>query len=106
VAVVGLLWLTALFALDWFRLPPPPLPEWWHLPVPTVLLAGGLLLGLLLALVARLPARVGAARRRRRARKQVAERVEAVALEAVLDPVERELAAHAELRRALDRVRG
>jgi predicted GTPase len=106
VALAGALWLAALFVVAWLQLPDPPLPYWGPLPVPTVMLAGGVALGLLLALVSRLFARVGAARAARRARRRVTERVERVAQETVVEPVQRELAAHTELCRALARLRG
>jgi GTP-binding protein EngB required for normal cell division len=104
-AAVGLLWLAALFALEWLQLPDPPLPHWGPLPVPTVLLGAGLLLGAVLALVGRWFARVGARRSARLARRRVAERVAQVAEDAVVAPVERELAAHAAMCRALSRLR-
>jgi GTP-binding protein EngB required for normal cell division len=105
-AVAGLLWLAALFAIDWLRLPPPPLPRWGELPVPTVLLAAGVVLGVLLALVGDRLAAVGARRAAARARRRLAERVATVAEDAVVAPVERELAAHRELCAAVARLGG
>jgi len=105
-AAAGLLWLAALFAVSWLQLPDPPLPHWGRLPVPTILLAGGLLLGLLLSAVSGLFAKIGARRRALRARRRLAERVRRLADEAVVEPVERELAAHGALCQALSRVRG
>ena len=105
-ATAGLLWLGALFAVAWLQLPDPPLPRWGPVPVPTVLLGGGLLLGLLLAGLSRTLARVGAGRSARRARKALAERVERLAQDVVIAPVERELAAHAQLVQAFVRLRG
>ena len=106
VAITGALWLVALFVVAWLQLPDPPLPRWGELPVPTVMLGGALALGLLLALVSRLFARIGATRAARRARRRVTERVEQVAQETVVEPVQRELAAHAELCQALASLRG
>jgi predicted GTPase len=106
VAIAGALWLAALFVVAWLQLPDPPLPHWGPLPVPTVMLAVGVALGLLLALISGLFARAGAARAARRARHRVTERVERLAQETVVEPVHRELAAHAELCRALTRLRG
>jgi hypothetical protein len=105
-ALVGLLWLVALFAVAWLQLPDPPLPHWGPLPVPTVLLAAGLLLGLLLSAVSGLFAKVGARRAGWRAGRRLRQRVEQVAQDAVVAPVERELAAHGEFCQALARVRG
>jgi hypothetical protein len=103
-AVAGLLWLGALVAVDWLRLPPPPLPRWGELPVPTLLLGGGLLLGALLGLVGARLAAVGARRSAARARRRLEERVAQVAEDAVVAPVERELAAHRDLCAAVSRL--
>jgi hypothetical protein len=105
-ALSGLLWLLALFAVAWLQLPDPPLPHWGPLPVPTILLAAGLVLGALLAAVSNGFARVGARRRARQVRRRLDERVQQLADEVVVKPVERELAAHAALGHALSRVRG
>ena len=71
-------------------------------PAPTALLVGGLLAGIVLAALARLVNRFGARRRARRARRDLHARVAQVADELVVAPLERELAAHAALVRALD----
>lgn len=104
-AAVGGAWLLALFGFDYLRLPEPATPSWGRVPVPTLLLLGGLAAGLSLGIFARLPAHIGAARRRRRARRRLTEQVRRVAEERVKAPVEEELAAHAELCAALDAVR-
>lgn len=106
VTLTGALWLVALFVVAWLQLPDPPMPDWGPLPVPTLMFAGGLALGLLLALVSGLFARVGAARAANRARRRVTERVQRLAQETVIEPVERELAAHTDLCQALVRLRG
>ncbi|MDP9394170.1 MAG: 50S ribosome-binding GTPase, partial [Actinomycetota bacterium] len=61
--VVGLGWLAVLFVLAWLQLPDPPAVEVYDIPLPTVLLVGGVLGGLLLAALGRIIARVGARRR-------------------------------------------
>jgi GTP-binding protein EngB required for normal cell division len=100
-AVAGLVWLVALAALGWLRLDDAiPTPEVEGFPVPTLLLAGGLLLGLLLALLAGRLNRIGARRRARRARRALDARVEDVAADAVLAPVDEELAVHDRLCKA------
>ena len=103
-AVAGLLWLLVLLVLDWFRFPEPPTPDVGVVPLPTLLLAGGVLAGLLLALLARRLATVGARRRGVRARRRIAARVESVADEQVLAPIEAELAVHSQLCAAVDRL--
>ncbi|WP_445263370.1 GTPase [Pseudokineococcus sp. 5B2Z-1] len=108
-ALVGLVWLIALGVATWLQLPPLPVPAVGPertdgtrlLPVPTVLLVGGLLLGLLLAAAsARLAAR-GARRARRAAQERLDGAVRGVAADAVLAPVAGVLADHAAVRDAL-----
>jgi energy-coupling factor transporter ATP-binding protein EcfA2 len=104
-AVAGGLWLAALYVLTVLRLPEPGTPMIGALPVPTVLLIGGLLAGLLLALLARLLALLAARRRARRAVAALRAAVAEVAEELVLTPVRAELAAYNALRAALVRLR-
>ena len=103
-AVAGLLWLLGLLALDWLRFPEPPLPHVGRVPLPTLLLIGGALAGLLLALLARRLAAAGGRRRARVARRRVRERVERLADERVLAPVDEELAVHERLCEAIARL--
>ncbi len=105
-AGIGFLWLGVLFALEWLQIPRPPLPQVRRIPVPTVLLVGGLLAGLLVAAVSGQLARVGAQRRRRAAEAKMRERINAVAEEGVIRPLEAEMAAHDQLCRALERAAG
>jgi GTP-binding protein EngB required for normal cell division len=104
-AVVGGLWLLALALNSYLRLPDLPTPDLWQVPVPTLLLVGGVLLGLLLAALGRASARAGAAARRRRAESRLRSAIEHVADELMLRPIEEELARHARARLALDRAR-
>ena len=67
-AIAGALWLAGLYALTVLRLPEPEPPQVGIVPLPTVLLIGGLLAGVVLALLARAlavraPAGAGHARR-------------------------------------------
>ncbi|MEU2349813.1 GTPase [Modestobacter sp. NPDC049651] len=88
VALVGALWLLLLVVLGWLQLDDVlPVPHVERLPVPTVLLSGGLLAGLLLAGVARPLVAAGARRRGRAARRRLTERVAEVADEEVLAPL-------------------
>ena len=105
-ALAGLVWLAVLFGIAWLQLPAPPTAHVGPVPVPTLLLVGGLLLGFLLALLSRSLARVGGRRAAGRARNAVQDRVELVADDAVVAPVERELAAHVELCAAVRRLHG
>ena len=102
--VAGVVWLAALFALDYFQLPDPPTPDVGRLALPTVLVIVGVLGGLLVAFVGRLIARVGGRRRARRVQAQLRSRIGAVASDAVLAPmqaaVEDYVTVRSQLRRA------
>jgi hypothetical protein len=99
--VAGALWLAGLYALSVLKLPEPEPPQIGLVPLPTVLLLGGVLAGLVLALLARALARLGARRRRSRAEARLRESVADVAETLVLAPVRAELAAYSELRGAV-----
>lgn len=97
-AAVGALWLLALAALGWLRLDDVvPTPEVRGIALPTLLLGGGALAGLLLAGLAAVAHRLGARRRARVAERALRRRVDAVAGELVVAPVESELAARERL---------
>lgn len=91
-AVLGLGWLALLAGAAYIRLPDPPTPQWRGFAVPTLLLVGGIAGGLLVAAVGRLLARVSAKARGARARGRLRAAVSTVAEEAVIAPVEAELA--------------
>ncbi len=105
-AAAGLIWLGMLFLVAWLQLPAPPLPRWGRVPVPTLLLVLGLVLGFVLAQICGLFARTGAARRARLARRRLERRISQLADEVVLEPVERELSARLEFCAAVARMRG
>jgi putative protein kinase ArgK-like GTPase of G3E family len=103
VALAGAVWLAILAGLGYLQLGDAvPTPDARGIPVPTALLVGGLVGGVLLAALARLVNRGGARRRGRRARRGLDERIEQVADELVIAPLERELAARTALLQALD----
>ncbi|SDM86080.1 GTP-binding protein EngB required for normal cell division [Geodermatophilus siccatus] len=88
VALAGALWLLALVVLGFFQLDDVvPLPRVEGLPLPTLLLVGGLLAGALLALVARPLVGLRARRRARRAEQRLHAAVDVVAQEEVLAPM-------------------
>jgi energy-coupling factor transporter ATP-binding protein EcfA2 len=88
VALVGALWLLALVVLGFFQLDDVvPLPRVEGLPLPTLLVVGGLLAGVLLALVSRPLVRMRARRRGRAADRRLRAAIEAVAEEELLAPM-------------------
>ena len=92
--VAGALWLLVLVVLGYLRVEDVvPVPEVRSIPVPTALLLGGAAAGLALGFVSRLVNGIGAGRRARRAARELRRRVEEVAAELVVGPVEDELAA-------------
>lgn len=103
-ALVGALWLLGLFALDYLRLPDPPVPRWEGFPLPTLLLVGGLVMGLVLAFVSGLLARVGAARRAATVRRRLRGRVAEIAESILIGPLTEELEARERLCGSLARV--
>ncbi|MGB8386248.1 MAG: GTPase [Dermatophilaceae bacterium] len=104
-AVAGLLWLVALAVIGWLQLPPLPTPTVGLLPVPTLLLVGGVALGLLAALISRGLARVGARRRRRLVDARLRQAITQVAHERIVGPVTMVLERHRATRERLDEAR-
>ncbi|CCG01089.1 GTPase [Blastococcus saxobsidens] len=87
-ALVGALWLLLLVGLGFFRLDDVvPLPRVEGLPLPTLLVVGGLLAGALLALVARPFVGLRARRRARAADRRLRAAIRGVAEEELLAPM-------------------
>jgi predicted GTPase len=105
-AIAGALWLTVLFLLDWLKFPSLPLPRVNRLPLPTLLLIGGLLCGFLVALIGRQLAAVGARRRKRTARRHLLSAIEELADTRIVGPINQELAAYRSFCAALKRAGG
>ena len=101
--LVGALWLTALAAFGWLALPEPPSPHVGRVPLPTLLLLGGLLAGVVVAGVSRLLARAGGRRRAARARRRLLAAVREVAHDRVVAGAQRELDNYARFCSALTR---
>ncbi len=104
-AMVGLAWLALYVVLGWLQLDTvvgSP-PTWGILPVPVVLLFGGVLAGWLLALVSAALARSGGRRRGRVMEGRLRESITGAAEEEILKPVQRVLDRHAATRLALTR---
>jgi hypothetical protein len=104
-AVVGLGWLITGYALRALGLPPLNYPKVGYVPLPTVLLLGGLLLGLLLWLLLKPIVNWGARRAQRRVEQRLRASVTEVAREYVVAPVREVLNAYAQAREALAAVR-
>ncbi|MDQ3758950.1 MAG: 50S ribosome-binding GTPase [Actinomycetota bacterium] len=106
VAVAGALWLAVIVALGFLQLDATlPLPELEGLPLPTLLLVGGLVLGALFAWAGRIANGIGARRRAARAKRALHARVEEVTGELVIEPLEAEIQAHERLCGALGTAR-
>ncbi len=104
-AVVGLGWLITGYVLRVLGLPEMDNPQVGIVPMPTVLLLGGLLLGVLLWLVLRPAVEWGSRRARRRAEQRLRASVTEVGREYVVAPVREVLNAYAQAREALTAVR-
>jgi GTP-binding protein EngB required for normal cell division len=100
-AVVGVGWLVAGYVLRALGLPPPDYPMIGVVPLPTVLLVGGLLAGLLVAAVVRPVIRWAARRARRRAESRLRAAVDQVGRALVVAPVQEVLDSYSRGREAL-----
>ncbi|GAA2563931.1 GTP-binding protein EngB required for normal cell division [Neomicrococcus aestuarii] len=105
-AVVGLGWLGVLFGLQYFQIQPPETPTVEGWPVPTLLVAFGVLLGIVLGIAGSVFARFGAKSRARTARKRLNEAVRKVAHEHVTAPVSAEIDRYNRFINAVSRARG
>ena len=106
--VAGLVWLLGLFLLEWFQIPvpPPPYVEGFPLPVPTLLVLAGVVLGLFLALTGRVLAGFGARLRESSVRRRLRASVAGAGRRTVVEPVRAELDVLAAFRAALAVLRG
>ncbi|MFC7244331.1 GTPase family protein [Catellatospora aurea] len=107
VALVGLLWLGVRLGMQALALPPlrTPMVDGW-LPMPTALLAGGLLAGFLIAVLVRPVVRLAARARRRRAAKQLRASVQGVVKQLVEAPATAVLTDYTAARAALREAAG
>ena len=102
IAIAGLVWLAVLWVVGLLALPRPETPSVGILPVPLLMLVGGVLLGLGLGVLSRWWARIGARRRRAIVGERLTASVAAVADERILAPVSAVLARHRQTRAHLD----
>lgn len=101
VALAGGVWLAVLAVMGYLDLPEVTTPKVIGLPLPTLMLLGGVLLGLLLALVCRGLVSMTARGRATDADKRLREAVRKVSDELVVKPVETELQAYTTVRNGL-----
>ncbi|WIM96636.1 50S ribosome-binding GTPase [Actinoplanes oblitus] len=104
-ALAGLVWLVAGYAMSALGLPDLGEPEVGTVPLPTVLLLGGLFAGLLLWLLLKPLVEAGGRRARRRAEQRLRASVTDVGRGYVVAPVREVLNAYAQAREALGVVR-
>ncbi|MGX6604482.1 GTPase [Micromonosporaceae bacterium Da 78-11] len=104
-AIGGLGWLLAGYGVRALGLPELHYPKVGAVPLPTLLLLGGLLAGLLLWLLLKPVVNWGARRARRRAEQRLRASITEVAREYVVAPVREVLNAYAQAREALTAVR-
>ncbi|MDR6506641.1 GTPase [Arthrobacter oryzae] len=90
-ALGGLAWLGGLAGLGYLQLPVPEVPRVEGWPVPTLMIAGGVVLGIVLAIAAKFIAGAAAGLRAAAARKKLNAAVAAVADRLVVEPVEVEV---------------
>lgn len=93
-AVVGGGWLAALAVMSYLKLSEPTTPEAGGIPVPTLLLLGGVALGILLAVLCRVLVGRSARKRAQRAGRRLRDAVDEVADELVVAPLVTELDAY------------
>jgi len=93
-AVGGGLWLAGLAVMGYLQLPAPGTPSWQGLPVPTLMLLGGVVVGVALALLSRVFVSVSARSKARTAERRLRSAIEDVTERLVVEPIEAEVEAY------------
>ena len=106
VALAGAGWLAVLAVMGYLQFDAPPAPRVEGLPVPTLMLAGGVLLGIVLGLATGLLARAAASGRARAAGKRLKASLADVAQNLVVEPVSEEVRRFNSFSSAVRRARG
>ena len=104
--LVGGGWLLALAVVGWLQLPEVPTPDIGAVPVPTLLLLGGAVLGFGVGLITRVAARTGGLRRTIMVRRKLRDAVAQTADEIVVEPVRAEVQRLADFRAAAITAKG
>jgi GTPase Era involved in 16S rRNA processing len=100
-AVVGGVWLLGLAVMGYLQVPQPSTPKVVGVPVPTVLLLGGVVLGVLLGLLCKLVVRLSARAKARSADRRLREGITEVTDRLVVEPVQAEVEAYRATRAGL-----
>ncbi|MBD8868889.1 YfjP family GTPase [Nocardioides donggukensis] len=100
-AITGGVWLGALAVMAYLRAPDPGTPAVLGVPLPTLLLLGGVLAGVLLALLSRVLVSLTARSRAAAADRRLRAKIRTVCVELVLSPVEAELSSYDQVRHGL-----
>ncbi len=92
-ALAGLLWLTGLALAQYFQIPLPEAPtvEGYPIPVPTLLVATGLLLGIVTAILGKICAVAGRKMYQKKISRRIFEQVHEAGQDYVVAPVEEEI---------------
>jgi 50S ribosome-binding GTPase len=98
ITLAGGIWLVTLLVLDALNASNPSRPRWRDIPLPTIMLVGGAVLGIAVAFGCRLFASVGASRRAKQADKALRTELALVADEQIVAPAREELALYSRCR--------
>ncbi len=101
VALAGGLWLAGLAAMGYLQMPQPSTPRTLGLPLPTLMLLGGVVLGVLLGLLCRLVVGLSARGKARSADRRLRAAIGEVTEKLVVEPVEAEVEAYRATRSGL-----
>ena len=100
-ALVGGLWLLLLAVLGYLQVAQPATPDSYGLPLPTLLLLGGVGLGILLGLVCKAVVGLSARNKARSAERRLRASIGEVTERLVIEPVEAEVEAYRTTRSGL-----
>jgi len=106
VTLAGLLWLAVRYVMFALALPEPPMPLVGRVPLPTALLAGGLLASLVIAVLVRPIVAIAARRAGRKVGKRLRAGVERVGRDLIVSPASEVIQRYGRCREALQRARG
>jgi hypothetical protein len=90
----GGLWLLALMVMGYLQLPEPATPDYAGLPVPTLLLLGGVAMGVVLGLLSKVFVAWSARSRARSADRRLRAAISEVTERLVVEPIEHEVTAY------------